>query len=168
MSTAMEITYRPRLPEELDDASRLIERVFREEFDLPLADRLEAEMSELKARFDEKRDLFTTAEENGRVVGALLITHDDEPESGALFSWLVVESAARGRGIGRELLFRGMETCRQRGLVLLRARSFAFSSAAPHLYWLHGFRVSQVTATEVAGRTQETLFFERRLTAPAG
>ena len=61
-----------------------------------------------------------------------------------------------------------METCRQRGLVLLRARSFAFSPAAPHLYWLHGFRVSGVTATEIAGRKQETLLFERRLTPPPG
>src|SRR5258706_6030743 len=163
-----EVTYRPRSPADLDEASRLIERVFREEFDLPLAAGLEAEMNELKARFDESRDLFTTAETEGRVVGALLITHEDEPDGGALFSWLVVESAARGHGIGRELLFRGMETCRQRGLVLLKARSFAFSPAAPHLYWLHGFRVCGVTATEIAGRKQETLRFDRTLTSPTG
>jgi ribosomal protein S18 acetylase RimI-like enzyme len=163
----VDVTYRVRRPAELDEASRLIERVFREEFDIPLGDQLEKEIEVAKARFDEARDLFTTAEMDGRVVGTLLITHEDSPDGATLFSWLAVDASARGRGIGRELLFRGMETCRQRGFVVLRARSFAFSAAAPHLYWMHGFRVTDVVAREIAGRVREMLLFEKRLTPPA-
>jgi len=161
-----EITYRVRGPSDLDEVSKLVEKVFREEFDMPVKELLEKEMEQIRARFDESRDLFTTAETGGRVVGALVVTHDENPGE-SLFSWLVVEAAARGLGIGRELLFRGMETCRQRGLVVLRARSFAFSPAAPHLFWMHGFRVVGMVAKEVAGRPRETLLFEKRLTPAA-
>ena len=161
------VTYQVRDVSFLDEASKLVEKVFREEFDIPLASRLEKEAREIRARLDESRDLFMAAETGGRLAGALVVAHEETASDSVLFWCLIVDAAARGRGIGRELLFRGMETCRQRGLVLLRAHSFAFSPAAPHLYWMHGFRVAGMAAVEIAGRPREALFFEKRLTPAA-
>jgi len=163
-----EVTYGNRGAEHLGDAAALLERVFREEYEMPLAERIAKDVEGLRRGFDSRRDLLATAERAGRMAGVLLVTHDDLSAPGtSLFDWLVVEGAARGLGIGRELIFRGVEACRQRGLAVLRARCFAFSAGAPHLFWLHGFKVIDLRSTIIGGRPREVLVFEKRLTPPA-
>ncbi|HQR45765.1 MAG TPA: GNAT family N-acetyltransferase [Thermoanaerobaculia bacterium] len=161
-------TIRSHGAEGIPEAARLVEKVFHEEFDLPVGELLAREAEAARWDFDEGRDLLLTAETGGRLVGTLLVFHDaPAPAPTALFSWLAVDAAFRGRGIGRDLFAKGLETCRQRGLVRLRARSFSLSAAAPHLYWLHGFRVVELLPVVVAGRPRETLLFEKLLDAPA-
>ena len=161
------IRYRGLTPQDLGGASALIERVFREDFDLPLAERIASEVETAGALFDPSRDIFEAAEIDGRLAGALLVTHEESaPPDSVRFAWFAVEAAARGRGIGRELLFRGIETCRQRRLVSLRTWCFSVSSAAPRLYWMFGFRVADVIPVTVAGRQRETIVFDKRLTPP--
>ena len=162
------VEYRPRGPSEVPESERLVERVFREEFDLPLAERIAGDAEAARREFDESRDLLLTAEAGGRTVGTLLVVHDaSAPSPSVLFAWFVVEGPFRGQGIGRELLARGIETCRERRLVRLRARSFALGAAAPHLYWMHGFRVVELAPLVVSGRPRETMLFEKTLTPPA-
>ena len=81
--------------------------------------------------------------------------------------WLAVEGALRGSGIGRELLFRGIEACRQRGRNLLRAHAYAVSPAACRLYWLYGFGVAGLEAFPVGSGVRERIVFEKRLNPPA-
>ena len=162
------VEYRSRGPSDVAESERLVERVFREEFDLPLADRIAADAEAARWEYDETRDLLLTVEAGGRTVGTLLVLHDaPAPAPSVLFAWLVVEGPFRGRGFGRELLARGVETCRQRRLVRLRARSLAVSAAAPHLYWMHGFRVVGLSPVVISGRPRETMIFEKTLTPPA-
>jgi len=161
------VEYRQRGPSEVPESERLVERVFREEFDLSVADRIAADAEAARWEFDESRDLLLAAEAGGKTVGTLLVLHDaPAPAPSVLFAWLVVEGPFRGQGIGRELLARGVETCRERRLVRLRARSFALGAAAPHLYWMHGFRVVGLAPVVVSGRPRETMFFEKTLTPP--
>lgn len=161
-------TIRSHGPEAILEAAGLVERVLREELDLSVSDLLAREAEAARREFDAGRDLLLTAEAGGRAVGTLLVLHDaPTPAPTALFSWLAVDGAFRGQGIGRDLFGRGLETCRQRGLVRLRARSFALSAAAPHLYWMHGFRVVELLPVVVGGRPRETLLFEKLLDAPA-
>lgn len=167
MTAAPPVTIRSHGPEGIPEAARLVTRVFHEEFDLPVGELLGRELETARWEFDEGRDLFLTAESGGRTVGALIAIHDaPAPAPTVLFAWLAVEGASRGQGIGRDLFGRGLETCRQRGLVRLRARSFALSAAAPHLYWLHGFRVVELLPVVLGGRTRETVLFEKLLTSP--
>jgi len=167
VAVAPPATIRSHGPEGIVEAARLVERVFHEEFDLPVAENLAREVETVRREFDASRDLLLTAETGGGTVGTLLVLHDaPAPAPTALFRWLAVKGESRGQGIGRDLFSRGLETCRQRGLVRLRARSFAMSAAAPHLYWMHGFRVVELLPIVLGGRTRETLLFEKLLTTP--
>jgi GNAT superfamily N-acetyltransferase len=168
MAAKREIHYRERKPGDLTECAQLIERVFLEEFDLALGDRVSRELDEAAAAFDPERDLFTTAELDGKILGTLLVAHDGSARAEVTrFAWLVVDPAARGRGVGRELLSRAIESCRQKRLRVLRARSFALSAAGPRLYWMYGFRVVELLPVTVAGRSRETVLFEKRLTPAA-
>ncbi|MEO6324999.1 MAG: GNAT family N-acetyltransferase [Thermoanaerobaculia bacterium] len=168
MTVKREIQYRDRKPSELDECARLIERVLLSEFDLPLGDRIARELEEAGAAFDPERDQFTTAEQDGKILGTLLVAHDGTARAEVTkFSWLVVDPASRGRGIGRELLFRAIEACRQKRLRTLRARAFALSAAGPRLFWMYGFRVVELVPLTVAGKSREMVLFEKRLTPAA-
>ena len=136
-----EVQYVSKTPAILPEAGALIERIFREELDLPMADRIERERDLAAAAYDESRDVIETAELDGKLVGAVVVTHDDIPVPGARLLWLGVDASYRGRGIGRHLVLRGVEACRQRRLPALRARTLAVSPALPHVFWMHGFRV---------------------------
>ncbi len=162
-----EVTVRSLGPEGIPEAARLVERVFQEEFNLTVEGLLASDAETACRDFDENRDLLLSAEEGGRTVGTLLILHDaPAPAPTAAVRWLVVEGSARARGVGRELFGRAIEICRQRGIVRLRARCFAANAAAPHLYWMHGFRVAELLQVTVDGKQRETLLFEKLLEPP--
>jgi GNAT superfamily N-acetyltransferase len=154
-------------PDGIPEAARLVTKILQEELDLRIDDLLAHDAEAARREFDETRDLLLTAEADGRTVGTLLVLHDaPAPAPTAAFRWLVVEGPFRGQGIGRDLFGRALEICRQRSLVRLRARCFASSAAAPHLYWMHGFRVVELLQVTVAGKPRETLLFEKLLEPP--
>ena len=162
-----DVLYRERGPGDLPALAPLVARVFHEEFDVPADDAFVREAEASALIFDPSRDVFVTAEAGGREVGVLLVVPGGGAGDAADFRWLAVEGARRGSGIGRELLFRGIEACRQRGRHLLRARAFAVSPAACRLYWLYGFRVAGLEALPVGSSVREQIVFEKRLEAAA-
>lgn len=161
------ILYRSRGADALVAVRAFVERLVSEEYDPFVADVVRKEAASMAADFDAGRDVLLTAERDGRLVGALLVTRDLVDPAAARFSWLLVDASERNAGVGRELLFRGIETCRERRLLLLRARSFAGSPAGPHLYWLYGFRVVDLVPIAVGEGSRETILFEKRLSPPA-
>ncbi len=168
MASGPVVTYRSTGPEDVPEAFRLVEKVFHEEFDLPVEDVLAQDVETARWQFDASRDLLLLAENGGRIVGTLLVLHDaPAPSPTVVFSWLVVDGMSRGQGIGRDLFGRALEACRERGILRIRAHSLAASPAAPHLYWMHGLRVVELVPVVVGGRTREALLFEKLLTAPA-
>jgi GNAT superfamily N-acetyltransferase len=168
MPALSDVAIRSLGPEGISEAARLVEKVFKEELDLGVGDLLARETAAALSGFDESRDLLLVAEAEGRTVGTLLVLHDaPAPAPTAAFRWLAVEGAARGQGIGRDLFGRALEICRQRGLVRLRARCFAQNPAAPHLYWMHGFRVVELLQVTAGRKPRETLLFEKLLDPPA-
>lgn len=164
---ARELRYRERGAADLPALAPLAARVFQEEFDTPAGEAYEREAEASAIIFDPRRDVCVTAEADGRDVGVLLVVPGGGSGEAAVFTWLAVEGASRGNGIGRELLFRGIEACRQRGRHLLRAHAFAVSPAACRLYWLYGFRVTGLEAFAVGGGARERVIFEKRLDVPA-
>lgn len=163
-----DVVYRVRGKEDLAEIRAYVERVIAGEYDADAAAAVRNDSEAASSSFDAEHDLLLTAERDGRLAGALLVTCDSVIPGGARFNWLVVDSAARNDGMGRELMFRGIEACRERGLRVLRAHSFAGSAAGPHLYWLYGFRVVELLPVSVGGNTRETIVFEKRLTPAAG
>lgn len=158
------VLYVTKGADDFGNAAALIDHVFREELQMPIAERIAEELATARAVYDEKRDFVLTAEADGKLLGTLIVTHEDFPAAqSARFSWLVVDPAARGQGLGKELLSRSIEACRQRHAAVLRARAFAAAPAAPRLYWRYGFRVVDLKAVVVAGQPREALIFEKRL-----
>jgi GNAT superfamily N-acetyltransferase len=164
---AREVRYRTRGAEDLPALADLVVRVFQEELDAPADDSFAREAAAASLAFDAGRDLCVTAEVDGRDAGVVLVLPGGGSGETAVFTWLAVEGALRGSGIGRELLFRGIEACRERGRNLLRAHAFAVSPAACRLYWLYGFRVAGLEALPVGSGVRERIVFEKRLDPPA-
>ena len=162
-----DVVYRSRGADALVAARAFVERLVSEEYNAVVADVVRNEVASVAADFDAERDALLTAERDGRLVGVLLVTRDLVDPAAARFNWLIVDGSERNGGVGRELLFRGIEACRERRLLVLRARSFAGSPAGPHLYWLHGFRVVDLVPVTVGEGTRESLLFEKRLRPPA-
>lgn len=162
-----DVVYRTRGADSLVAARAFVERLVAEEYDDVVAAFVRNEAASIAADFDAERDALLTAERGDRLAGVLLVTRDLVDPAAARFNWLIVAGAERNSGVGRELLFRGIEACRERQLLLLRARSFAGSPAGPHLYWLYGFRVVDLVPVTVGGGTRESIHFEKRLGAPA-
>jgi ribosomal protein S18 acetylase RimI-like enzyme len=163
----VDVVYQSRGADALVAARAFVERLVSEEFDAAVADVVRNEVASIANDFDGERDALLTAERDGRLVGVLLVTRDLVDPTAARFNWLIVDGSDRNSGVGRELLFRGIEACRERRLLVLRARSFAGSPAGPHLYWLYGFRVVDLVPVAVGEGTRESILFEKRLSAPA-
>ncbi len=162
-----DVVYRSRGTDSLAAARAFVERVVSEEHGPLASDAARADAASSAAAFDPERDVLLTAERDERLVGLLLVSRDAGDPGAARFNWLIVEGSERNGGVGRELLFRGIETCRERRLLVLRARSFAASPAGPHLYWLYGFRVVDLVPVTVGETTRESILFEKRLSPPA-
>ena len=162
-----DVVYRSRGADALVAVRAFVERLVSEEYDAVVADVVRNEAASLARGFDAQSDALLTAERDGRLVGVLLVTRDLADPAAARFNWLIVDGSERNGGVGRELLFRGIEACRERRLLVLRARSFAGSPAGPHLYWLYGFRVVDLIPVSVGEGTRESILFEKRLSPPA-
>ena len=162
-----DVVYRSRGEGGLAGARAFFERVVSDEYGPLARNAARADAASNAAVFDPERDVLLTAERDGRLVGVLLVSRDAADPEAARFNWLVVEGSERNGGVGRGLLFRGIETCRERRLPVLRARSFAASPAGLHLYWLYGFRVVDLVPVMVGETTRESILFERRLSPPA-
>jgi len=82
------------------------------------------------------------AELDGGIVGATGLTRsDDEPGRGQL-RWVLLDPAARGRGLGRDLLARALGEARERGYDGVYLWTVAGLDAAHHLYEQAGFRTT--------------------------
>ena len=162
-----DVVYRSRGTDGLVAARAFVERAVSEEYDPVVSAVVRADAAAHAAAFDPEHDVLLTAERDGRLVGLLLVTRDAVDPDAALFNWLMVDASERNGGVGRELLFRGIEACRERRRLVLRARSFAASPAGPHLFWLYGFRVVDLVPVMVGEGTRESILFEKRLSPPA-
>lgn len=162
-----DVVYRSRGADALVAVRAFVERLVSVEYDPLVADVVRKDAASMAAGFDAAHDALLTAERDGRLVGFLLVTRDPVDPAAARFDWLLVDGSERNGGVGRELLFRAIETCRERRLFVLRARSFAASPAGPHLYWLYGFRVVDLVPVAVGEGSRETILFEKRLSPPA-
>jgi GNAT superfamily N-acetyltransferase len=162
-----DVVYRSRGTDGLVAARAFIERVISEEYEPAVSTVVRADAAAYATAFDPEQDILLTAERDGRLLGMLLVSSDAADPDAARFNWLMVDASERNGGVGRELLFRGIEACRQRRRLVLRARSFAVSPAGPHLFWLYGFRVVDLVPVVVGDGTRESILFEKHLTPPA-
>jgi GNAT superfamily N-acetyltransferase len=90
------------------------------------------------------------ADDDGRVVAAVGLT-GLSPQVGQL-RWFLVDAAARGRGLGRELLALVVVFARASGYEQLMLETFSELEGAAHLYRADGFALVDTWVTTLWGR----------------
>ena len=112
-------------------------------FGLRFEAKVASELSAFLTRYDAARDLFlTAADSEGRFLGSITIDgiegHDAQ---GAHLRWFITTEAARGSGIGRQLMSEAMSFVDVKLYPRTYLTTFAGLDAARHLYEAHGFRL---------------------------
>lgn len=112
-------------------------------------------MGEFAKTYDARKDHFTVAVLDGKIVGSIVINGlSDET---AQLRWFLVHPDARGRGLGRQLIDGALAFCREKGYKKVTLWTISELKAAAHLYRQAGFTVTREETHEIWGapRTEQ-------------
>jgi GNAT superfamily N-acetyltransferase len=84
------------------------------------------------------RERLWMAERDGAIVGCVAIVAASATV--AQLRWFLVDPAARGQGLGKQLLHEAVQFCQEAGYETVILWTVAALKAAAHLYRLAGFR----------------------------
>ncbi len=119
-------------------------------FDLSFEAQEARELAEFLLRLDGSRDLFLAARLDGELAGAIAI--DGQAGEGvARLRWFIVDERQQGRGLGRGLIRRALDFCRQAGHHRVFLWTFEGLGAARSLYDQHGFQLAEERLVEQWG-----------------
>jgi GNAT superfamily N-acetyltransferase len=107
-------------------------------------------LAEFAQLFNPERDRLWIAEMDGRIVGSIGIVGHTDGE--AQLRWFLVHPGFRGRGLGRDLLEKAVQFCRDRGFESVFLWTVEDLEAAAHLYRSVGFRRTKGKTHKVWGR----------------
>ena len=99
------------------------------------------ELSEFLQRYDKNSDGVWIATVNGRVEGSVIIDGIHTENEGAHLRWFILSDTLRGKGVGRKLINRAIDFCRNKGYKTIYLWTFEGLDAARHLYEAVGFRL---------------------------
>ena len=102
-----------------------------------------AGMAEFARRLGNPRNEIWAATQSGKIIGSVTIDGEDMGPDRAHLRWFIVEEAARGGGIGRDLLARALEFCDRRGFPQTHLWTFQGLDTARWLYEAHGFALAE-------------------------
>jgi N-acetylglutamate synthase-like GNAT family acetyltransferase len=101
--------------------------------------------------FNPAKENLWMAEKDASIVGFMAIVNAGGNR--AQLRWLLVEPAARGLGIGRTLVDKGVAFCRESGYASLFLWTIDYLAAAKRIYTMAGFRKTETKANRVWGQT---------------
>ncbi|MGI9476413.1 MAG: GNAT family N-acetyltransferase [Hyphomicrobiaceae bacterium] len=135
-------------------------------FGLAFETKVAAELSAFLQRYDPARDLLVCATDaSGAFLGSITIdgTHG-HADAGAHLRWFITTDAARGSGLGRQLLTAAVDFCDAQGYATTYLTTFAGLDAARHLYERFGFRLHSETDADTwsGGSVGEQRFVRMR------
>lgn len=122
------------------------------EFGRPFETKVAGEMAEFLARADWRRDLFKIAVLDDEIVGAITLDVSAHDDGTAHLRWFVVADAARGKGLGKQLMAQVMDFARARGVQRIYLTTFEGLDPARALYERQGFKLTASAPGETWGR----------------
>jgi GNAT superfamily N-acetyltransferase len=102
-------------------------------FDISFETQVGRELSDFLVEFDETRDGLWTAKRNNMFAGAVAID----------VRWFIVVPVFHGLGIGKELISRAVEFCKQKDFPKVFLWTFEGLDSARYLYEAHHFELCE-------------------------
>jgi GNAT superfamily N-acetyltransferase len=121
-------------------------------FDASFETQVGRELSEFISEFDKDRDGFWAATGNGKFAGSIAIDGHGTPAEGARLRWFIVAPEFQNTGLGKELISRCIEFCRQKKYPKIFLWTFAGLDVARRLYEQHHFKLSEAHDADQWGR----------------
>ncbi len=112
-------------------------------FDVSFETQVGRELSDFVSKFDENRDGLWVATQKEKFAGALAIDGRHAFIEGVRLRWFIVEPAFQGCGIGKELIRRAIEFCRQKRYPKVYLWTFKGLESARKLYESAKFRLCE-------------------------
>jgi DNA-binding MarR family transcriptional regulator/GNAT superfamily N-acetyltransferase len=117
-------------------------------------------------KHDPKKERCWIAELNGENVGCVMLVKDDKPGI-ARIRLLLVDPAARGRGLGKRLTGECVSFARERGYQSITLWTHQVLTAARHIYAGAGFRLTSSEARKSFGQDVVSEYWDLVLQPPA-
>ncbi|MBD2465054.1 GNAT family N-acetyltransferase [Oscillatoria sp. FACHB-1407] len=121
------------------------------------------ELCEFCEHYDAEHDLLLTASVGDRLIGSIAIQGSRDTTHTARLRWFIVEEGYHGRGIGRVLLERSLNFCRERGFHKVYLWTVDELPRSRHLYEKVGFCVVEQGIDSRYGTTLLSLKMELNL-----
>jgi GNAT superfamily N-acetyltransferase len=112
-------------------------------FDISFETQVGRELSEFVARLRSGQDGLWVAHVAGAFAGSVAIDGGDAANQGARLRWFIVASAFQGSDIGKALLEKSIQFCKEVGYQRVFLWTFEGLETARYLYESVGFRLSQ-------------------------
>jgi len=130
-------------------------------------EKFEALVADIAAQFlktfDLKRDCCWIAEMNGEPVGSVFVVKDSDDENVARLRLLIVDSRARGLGIGKRLVDEAVRFARSAGYGRISLWTSSQLTAARAIYSAAGFKLIRSEAHHDFGKDQVSETWEMSL-----
>ena len=120
------------------------------------------QLGEIARNFGSDCTAFSAWDE-GEFLAALVMDARPSPRAGARLRFLIASDAARGRGLGNELLQRALAWAEARGDGTVWLTTVAGLAASSHLYRKYGFVLLEERADRTWGDEHNEQLWERRV-----
>jgi GNAT superfamily N-acetyltransferase len=128
----------------------------------PLFEAICAEqLGEIARHFGNGSTAFS-AWEDGEFLAGLVMDSRPSMRAGARLRFLIASDAARGRGLGNELLRRALAWAEARGITAVWLTTVAGLEASSHLYRKYGFVLLEERVDQTWGDEHREQLWERR------
>jgi GNAT superfamily N-acetyltransferase len=107
------------------------------------------QICDFREGYNPDRDLLLTVHIDDQLAGYLAVIGNEKERPGARLRWFLVEEKYRGRGIGRELLRRALNFCRQAGFKTAWLWTMENLEKAQRLYAQAGFKPTADTTVSM-------------------
>jgi len=122
-------------------------------FDVSFETEVGRELSEFVARLDPGRDGLWVATKQGAFAGAIAIDSQDAYTAGARLRWFIVVPQYQKSGIGKELIQRAIDFCKDKNYPKVYLWTFEGLTKARRLYEAANFRLTEEHEAAQWGQT---------------
>ncbi len=129
-------------------------------FDVSFETQVGRELSVFISEFDNDRDGLWVATRHGQFAGSIAIDGHNAPADGARLRWFIVDPEFQNTGLGKELICRAVEFCKQKKYPKIFLWTFEGLDAARRLYEQQHFRLSEAHDVDQWGRHIKEQKFE--------